>query len=1219
MKNIIALKKVFASTALTSLIATLLISTTVNSAFAAGENPITNTATSVTINDATLNATNGTSAAGESSFWVSTSTIVVPVFPGSSIPSGVYSTPVLGAVAASANFSSSTSIVTTAGYPSNMPAITPGTTYYYVAWSNVGGNWYPGAVQNFTTSKVSQTVNFSFASTTIKYGDANFPITATSDSALPVTVTSGTVSVCSVSGFVVEILSAGTCTLNANQAGNGTYDAATQVSQSFTIGKKDITIAAGDFAENTKSYDSTTESLLISTPVGVTFSGVINGDDSTALKLYIDNTNASGTLSSKNASTTPTIVTFTGYILNGSKAFNYNLINQPVNETQTIAKRNITVMPSINFSKVYDTNTSSTGTPTVTAGALQGADTVNFTQSFSNSNAGTGKTITATGTINDFNSGNNYSITFINRTDAAIVAKEVTVSALSAQNKIYDATTNAIGTGTPVLAGVHATDTANVNVGGSIIMNFANPFVGNSKTVNVSGLILNGTSSANYSIVQPTLSANIDLKDVTVTGLSATSKTYDSLTNSIISGVGTLFGVVFSDNLNVTLSGSPVGNFINKNIGTNKLVNISGYSVNGSAISNYNLVSPTSTATITAAVLNVTASATSKIYDATTTASVTYSDNRIMGDVLTVTGTANFDTKNASSTKIVTVKDLSISGADSLNYSLFSTTTTALADITRKDLTVTATSASKIYDSNTVATSTLSSIDKIIGDNLVYSYATSNSNFTNKNVGVAKIVTTGDITVAGTDASNYNLLNSTTTSSADINARDLVVTSVVSNKVYDGITAAAVISLSTDKVSGDVVGVVSSLSSNFDTKNASNLKLVTTNLVFANGADNSNYNLPLISTTTANITKRTLNMLSASGTDKVYDGSKYGFSIITDDRIAGDVIDYASTTSEFEDENASTTKSITISGISINGLGANNYVLALPNKINTAQNVKIIKKAASITAENKSKAYGSADPSLTATTTGLITGELLTGSLVRVIGENVGTYDINQGTLNAGNNYLSTFSSGTFTIVKAIPTLVITPTASKYTNSTSFNIMATTTSNLAITFLVASTSTPVCTITGNAVSMVGATGTCDITASIVGDSNYLAASATASFSVLDAPTIVLQPVVTGGGSFGGSLIASNNVTGNNLAGNQALQVLGANKFKFNKNLKLGMKNNNEVKELQKVLSGMGLYMSTSTSGNFDTGLFNAVKAYQKNNKILSTGFFGPKTRAVINK
>lgn len=54
---------------------------------------------------------------------------------------------------------------------------------------------------------------------------------------LTVQMTSLTPDVCSVTGFSVTMLKSGTCTLAANQPGNGEFQAATQVTQSFTINR----------------------------------------------------------------------------------------------------------------------------------------------------------------------------------------------------------------------------------------------------------------------------------------------------------------------------------------------------------------------------------------------------------------------------------------------------------------------------------------------------------------------------------------------------------------------------------------------------------------------------------------------------------------------------------------------------------------------------------------------------------------------------------------------------------------------------------------------------------------------------------------------------------------------------------------------------------------------------------------------------------------------
>ena len=60
-------------------------------------------------------------------------------------------------------------------------------------------------------------------------------LAATSNSQLPVSFTSATPSVCTVSGTTLILVAVGTCTIDANQVGNGTFAAANTVSNSFAV------------------------------------------------------------------------------------------------------------------------------------------------------------------------------------------------------------------------------------------------------------------------------------------------------------------------------------------------------------------------------------------------------------------------------------------------------------------------------------------------------------------------------------------------------------------------------------------------------------------------------------------------------------------------------------------------------------------------------------------------------------------------------------------------------------------------------------------------------------------------------------------------------------------------------------------------------------------------------------------------------------------------
>jgi hypothetical protein len=90
--------------------------------------------------------------------------------------------------------------------------------------------------QSFTIAKATQSITFATPSA-MTVGGSTQTVSPTAPSSLTVTLTSTTTGICTVSGFVITAVGSGTCSINANQAGNANYEAATQVAQSFTIAK----------------------------------------------------------------------------------------------------------------------------------------------------------------------------------------------------------------------------------------------------------------------------------------------------------------------------------------------------------------------------------------------------------------------------------------------------------------------------------------------------------------------------------------------------------------------------------------------------------------------------------------------------------------------------------------------------------------------------------------------------------------------------------------------------------------------------------------------------------------------------------------------------------------------------------------------------------------------------------------------------------------------
>jgi hypothetical protein len=84
-----------------------------------------------------------------------------------------------------------------------------------------------------------QTINFtSTAPAAATVGGPTYNVTATATSGLPValTIDATAAGVCSIAGSTVSFTAVGTCVIDANQAGNASFNAAPQVQQSFAVG-----------------------------------------------------------------------------------------------------------------------------------------------------------------------------------------------------------------------------------------------------------------------------------------------------------------------------------------------------------------------------------------------------------------------------------------------------------------------------------------------------------------------------------------------------------------------------------------------------------------------------------------------------------------------------------------------------------------------------------------------------------------------------------------------------------------------------------------------------------------------------------------------------------------------------------------------------------------------------------------------------------------------
>ena len=419
---------------------------------------------------------------------------------------------------------------------------------------------------------------------------------------------------------------------------------------------------------------------------------------------------------------------------------------------------------------------------------------------------------------------------------------------------------------------------------------------------------------------------------MTVSGITASDKTYDGSTSATLTGTAVYSGLVSGD----TFTGSYTGAFSDKNVGTGKTVNITP-SYSGADVNNYSVTDQSSTtADISAKALTATASASNKTYDGGTTASTTLTFTGLVGsETLGQTVGSTFDNKNVGSNKTVTVNSITLAdgsnGGLAANYSISAGQTTT-AHISPKSLTVSGNTASnKVYDSNSSATVSVTLSGFVGSETLTY---TNSSSFNNKNVGTGKTVTVDSITLAdgnnGGLASNYSITPGQTTT-ANITAKSLTISGIIaSSKTYNGSTSAT-LDTSAILYSGLIPGDTfdGSYTGVFSNANVGTAKTVTITSSYT-GADVSNYSITNQSSTTADISAKALTA-TASASNKTYDATNSASVTLTLSGLVGSETLGSTNTSTFNNKNVGSNKTVTVNSITLadgSGLAANYSISA---------------------------------------------------------------------------------------------------------------------------------------------------------------------------------------------------------------------------------------------------------------------------------------------------
>ncbi|WP_141106492.1 YDG domain-containing protein [Hymenobacter gelipurpurascens] len=514
--------------------------------------------------------------------------------------------------------------------------------------------------------------------------------------------------------------------------------------------------------------------------------------------------------------------------------------------------------------KTYNASTNATVLTRTLTGVI-GQDVVSLTggtATFSDKNVGAGKTVSLADAALDGTDRGNYSLSSVATTTATISRLDITGS-FTASNKVYDGnTTAAVTSRTP--NGVLGTDEVTLLNGTA---SFNTKDVASGKTVTASNMTLGGAQAGNYNLTTVnTTTADVTLRQVTVTAAANQNKVYGTdldptLAYTVTSG-SLVAGESFSGAL-ARVGGSTVGNYD---------ITLGSLSLG----TNYDLgLAPGATFAITAKPLVPAILASNKVYNNNTTADI--SSRTLTGivgqdDVTLTGGSATFADKNVGTAKDVTASGLVLSGNTANNYTLSTTTVKTKADITALGITGAFTASNKIYNgqvNSTIASRTLAGV--LSGDAVTLSGGT--ATFADANVGTGKSVAGTGFTLTGAQSGNYSLASVTSTI-ADITPLGIMPSFTAASRMYDGTTAATILSRSlTGVLTADVSNVsLTAGTANFSDANVGVDKVVTATGFTLGGTSSGNYSLTTTSATAkATITQQTANPVA----DTYYTGSSF--------------------------------------------------------------------------------------------------------------------------------------------------------------------------------------------------------------------------------------------------------------------------------------------------------------------------------------------------------
>ncbi|MFN2578987.1 MAG: Ig-like domain repeat protein [Pyrinomonadaceae bacterium] len=172
------------------------------------------------------------------------------------------------------------------------------------------GATVPTASFALTNNKLNQTITFGSIPNKI-FGDADFSVSPTASSGLAVSLAAtGNCTVTTPAPATVHITGAGNCTLTASQAGSGTYNAATDVQQSFTIAKAATTTTGSATPNPSNSGQNVTFTATVTSTAG-TPTGTVQFKDGGTNLGSAQTINSSAVVTFSTSTLTPGVHTIT--------------------------------------------------------------------------------------------------------------------------------------------------------------------------------------------------------------------------------------------------------------------------------------------------------------------------------------------------------------------------------------------------------------------------------------------------------------------------------------------------------------------------------------------------------------------------------------------------------------------------------------------------------------------------------------------------------------------------------------------------------------------------------------------------------------------------------------------------------------------------------------------------------------------------------------------